>query len=75
MNKQPVVPPTAFQLDRSRVGIGFLADEPDDLDYWVRQPACTRLAGIEFLRRQFYSYGESRREFRRFLEIAQPPRG
>lgn len=73
MIKQPTVTPQpAFQLDRSRVVIGSLGDEPDDLAYWLQQPAGTRLAGIEFLRRQFYSYGESRRELRRFLEITQP---
>lgn len=64
-----------FRLDRSRLDIGSLAQEPDDLGYWLQQPPATRLAGIEFLRRQFYSYGEARREFRRFLEITPPPQG
>ena len=64
-------PSGGFQLDQSRVVIGSRADEPDDLAYWLQQPPATRLAGIEFLRRQFYSYGEARREFRRFLEITQ----
>lgn len=73
MTKKPSVTlQPAFQLDRSRVVIGSLGDEPDDLAYWLQQPAGTRLAGIEFLRRQFYSCGEFRREFRRFLEITQP---
>jgi len=63
-----------FRLDRSQLTIGSLEQEPDDLGYWLKQPPATRLAGIEFLRRQFYSYGEARHEFRRFLEITQPPR-
>ena len=62
-----------FALDRSTLTIGTLADEPDDVGYWLRQPPPMRLAGIEFLRRQFYSYGEARSELRRFLEIAQRP--
>jgi len=64
-----------FRFDRSRVEFGSLEQEPDDVEYWLRQPPAARLAGIEFLRRQFYSYGEARREFRRLLEIAQSPRG
>ncbi|MDO8545187.1 MAG: hypothetical protein Q7S40_32505 [Opitutaceae bacterium] len=63
-----------FGLDRTAVTIGSFEDEPDDLAYWLKQTPETRLAGIEFLRRQFYSYGEARSEFRRFLEIAQRPR-
>jgi hypothetical protein len=66
---------SGFRLDRSRIMIGSLADEPDDLAHWLQQPPDVRLAGIEFLRRQFYSYGEARREFRRLLEITQSPRG
>ena len=60
-----------FVLDRSALTIGTLADEPDDLGYWLQQPPQVRLAGIEFLRRQFYNYGDARSELRRFLEIAQ----
>ena len=64
-----------FSLDRSSLSIGSFDEEPDDLAYWLKQTPETRLAGIEFLRRQFFSYGEARSEFRRFLEIAQrPPR-
>lgn len=63
-----------FVLDRSSLTIGSFDDEPDDLHYWLEQTPETRLAGIEFLRRQFYSYGEARQELRRFLEIAERPR-
>lgn len=63
-----------FVLDRSSLTIGSFDDEPDDLNYWLEQTPETRLAGIEFLRRQFYSYGEARPELRRFLEIAERPR-
>jgi hypothetical protein len=63
-----------FELDRSALTIGTIDDEPDDLDYWLKQTPETRLAGIEFLRRQFFSYGEARFQFRRFLEIAERPR-
>lgn len=73
-SKMPLPPKPDFQLDRSRVVIGSVGEEPDDLAFWLEQPAGTRLAGIEFLRRQFYAYGGSRPEFRRFLEIAQPAR-
>jgi len=62
-----------FVLDRSSLTVGSFDDEPDDLKYWLGQTPETRLAGIEFLRRQFYSYGEARQQFRRFLEIAERP--
>jgi hypothetical protein len=64
-----------FVLDRSSLTVGSFADEPDDLKYWLEQPPEARLAAIEFLRRQFYPYGEARQQFRRFLEIAECPRG
>lgn len=64
-----------FRLDRSRIEFGSHAQESDDLTYWLSQSPEVRLAGIEFLRRQFYTYGEAGREFRRLLEIAQSSRG
>ena len=54
----------SFALDRTALTIGSFADEPDDLDYWLKQAPETRLAGIEFLRRQFFSYGEARPQLR-----------
>ena len=62
-----------FVLDRTSLSVGSFADEPDDLAYWLAQTPETRLAGIEFLRHQFYAYGDARQEFRRFLEIAELP--
>jgi hypothetical protein len=55
--------------------VGTFEDEPDDVDYWLSQTPEDRLAGIELLRQQFYPYGEARSEIRRFLEIAELPRG
>ncbi len=43
-----------IHLDRSEFSVGSFADEPDDLAYWLSQKPEDRLAGIEFLRRQFY---------------------
>jgi hypothetical protein len=64
-----------FVLDRSALSFGTFADEPDDLSYWLAQTPQTRLAGIEFLRRQFYAYGSARPELRRILEIVERPPG
>ena len=64
-----------FVLDRSALSVGSFADEPDDLVYWLAQTPETRLAGIEFLRRQCFKYGNARQEFHRFLEVAEFPRG
>lgn len=63
-----------FVLDRSALAIGSFADAPDDLSYWLAQTPETRLAGIEFLRRQFYAYADARLELRRVLEIVERPR-
>ena len=60
-----------FVLDRSALSLGTFKDEPDDLAYWLAQPPAVRLAGIEFLRHQFYAYGRARSELRRFFEIAE----
>ena len=49
-----------FLLDRSVLSVGSFADEPDDLVYWLAQTPETRLAGIEFLRRQCFKYGNAR---------------
>lgn len=63
-----------FQLDRTAFSIGRLEDKSDEVTFWRRQPAERRMAGIEFLRRQFYRYGDLGPEFCRLLEIAQCPR-
>lgn len=60
-----------FRMERSHLEFGSLEEESDDLSYWRKQTPSIRLAGIEFLRRQFYTYGESGLEFRRLLEITQ----
>ena len=65
---------TDFAFDHTALAFGSLADEPDDLSFWLAQTPETRLAGIEFLRRQFYSYGSARPELRRFLEIVERSR-
>jgi len=64
-----------FVLDRTALSVGSFVDEPDDLAYWLAQTPETRLAGIEFLRRQFFKYERARQEFRRFLEVTEFPRG
>ena len=60
-----------FVLDRSALALGTFADEPDDLSFWLAQTPAARLAGIEFLRHQFYAYGTARSELRRFFEIVE----
>ena len=62
-------------IDRSVFSVGSLGDDPDDLGYWLSQTPEDRLAGIEFLRQQFFAYDKTRPEFRRVLEIAELPRG
>jgi len=59
------------EIDRSSFSVGTFADEPDDLAYWLSQTPADRLAGIEFLRRQFYDYGKAEQEFYRFFEVAE----
>jgi hypothetical protein len=61
-------------LDRSKLSIGTLDDEPDDVGYWLKQSPADRIAGIEFLRQQFFSYAKARPEFRRLLEVTELPR-
>jgi hypothetical protein len=58
-------------MQQSGISIGSFDDEPDDLAYWLEQPAEDRLAAIEHLRQQFFAYGEARQELRRFLEVAE----
>ena len=60
-----------FVLDRSSLSLGTFADEPDDLSFWLGQPPAARMAGIEFLRQQFYAYGAARSELRRFFEVVE----
>jgi hypothetical protein len=58
-------------LDRTAFSVGTLDDEPDDLAFWRAQPPENRLAGIEFLRQQFFAHGKARPELRRILEVAE----
>jgi len=59
------------QIDRSAFSVGSLADEPDDLGYWLSQKPEDRLAGIEFLRRQFYGDGACNMQIQRYFEVVE----
>ena len=61
-------------METATLSIGSFEDEPDDLGYWLSQSPEDRLAGIEFLRQQFFPYGEARQELRRFFEVTELPR-
>jgi len=58
-------------MDSAVISVGSFADEPDDLAYWLSQKPEDRLAGIEFLRQQFFSYGKARPELRRLFEVTE----
>ncbi len=58
-------------MDSADLSIGSFADEPDDLAYWLSRTPEDRLAGIEFLRHQFFSYGEAGPELRRLFEVTE----
>lgn len=47
-----------IDVDRNHIAIGSFEDEPDDVAYWLQRTPEERLAAIEFLRRQFFSYEE-----------------
>jgi hypothetical protein len=65
----------AFPMEERVMTVGSFEDEPDDLSFWLGKRPEERLAAIEHLRQQFFAYGEARQEFRRFLEVAELPRG
>ena len=65
----------AYPMDHGVLSIGSFDDEPDDLGYWLAQSPEDRLAAIEYLRQQLFTYGEARQKFRRLLEIAELPPG
>ena len=50
---------------------GSFEDEPDDLTFWLSKTPEDRIEGVEFIRRQFYSYGKAEQEFRRFFEVVE----
>ena len=58
-------------IERDKISIGSVTDDYDDLSYWLSKSPEERIEGVEFLRRQFYSYGEAEQEFRRFLEVTE----
>jgi len=58
-------------MDSATISIGSFADEPDDLAYWLSRTPEDRLAGIELLRQQFFSYGKARPELRRLFEVTE----
>lgn len=58
---------------RDVVSIGTLNEEPNDRAFWLSRSAEERIAGVEFLCRQFYSYASAEPEFRRFVEVVDLP--
>jgi hypothetical protein len=57
-------------MDRSAFSVGTLADEPDDVAFWLSQKPEDRLAGIEFLRRQFYGDMTCEAKMEPYFEVA-----
>lgn len=53
------------------VSVGTHDEAPDDRAYWLSRSAEERIAGVEFLGRQFYSYASAEPELRRFLEVVE----
>jgi hypothetical protein len=53
------------------ISVGSFDDKPDDLSYWLSRPPEDRIAAIEHLRQQFFTYGEARQELRRFFEVTE----
>jgi hypothetical protein len=54
---------------------GSFEDAPDDRAYWLSKPPEDRIEAVEFILRQFYSYGKAEQEFRRFFEIVEREKG
>lgn len=61
----------ARDMRSTEISIGSFDDEPDDLTYWLSQSPEDRIAAIEHLRQQFFTYGEARQELRRFFEVTE----
>jgi hypothetical protein len=59
------------QIDRSAFSVGSFNDEPDDLAFWLGKTPGERLAGIEFLRQQFYGYREGELKMEKFFEVVE----
>lgn len=59
-----------FPFDRSAFSVGHLDDGFVE-DIWLSRSKPVRLAGIEFLRQQFYGDSTSQPPFQRILEFAR----
>lgn len=53
------------------VSVGTHDEGLDDRAYWLSRSAEERIAGVEFLCRQFYSYASAEPELRRVLEVVE----
>ncbi|MCF6285568.1 MAG: DUF3450 domain-containing protein [Candidatus Hydrogenedentes bacterium] len=57
------------KLDKTAFSVCDLADQDDDLAYWLSRSPQERLAAIEFLRQMMYDYDPATERMERVLEI------
>ncbi len=57
------------KLDKTAFSVCDLADQDDDLEYWLSRTPQERLAAVEFLRQLTYGYNPATARMERVLEI------
>jgi hypothetical protein len=60
----------ATRLDRTAFDVVPLADQDDDLEYWLGRSVDERLEAIEVQRQVIYGYDPATVRLRRVLEVA-----
>ena len=65
---------TAFILDKTKISLGRLGEEQNDVAYWVSRPADERFAAIELMRQVNYAYDPITDRIPRLLEVVEGTR-
>jgi hypothetical protein len=59
------------RLDRNAFSVGSLADDSDEIKYWLGLTPAERLIALEQTRQILYGYHPSTTRLQRILEIAE----
>lgn len=65
----------AARLDRNKIQVYKIGEEPDDLLYWLSRPPVERIQALEAIRKEYndWKYGPERR-FQRVYRVVKRKR-
>jgi len=61
--------PAMYEFDKTALSVGDLADQGNELEYWLSRSPQERIAAVEYMRQVLYGKHPAADTFERVLEV------